>query len=313
MRRSAPLLAIAFAGIVLSASLGHGKTEIDQKLRYEFRDKTLVLRGFYPGKDLHYDSTGVLRNPTSSGDWTVDGIVHIEDISISRDHLRIKASRQHWGWVKVSGLTTIHDSDGRGHLDKGEKKNRALQIEADLGPNITLDTARAAVSRVFLDSKDNFVDFVPDYWKPCVAEALQNSSDTKLQSCRFSVEFLRIPGMQITTSTPSSATNSANVTHAPQQHLSRIGLGVSPPKALYQDNPSFSESARKAKFQGTVTLGLIVDASGKAEDVHVLMPLGCGLDDAAVRTVRTWKFKPSLKEGNPVAVEIAVEVDFHLY
>ena len=29
--------------------------------------------------------------------------------------------------------------------------------------------------------------------------------------------------------------------------------------------------------------------------------------------VRSWRFTPALKDGKPVAVQIAVEVDFHLY
>jgi TPR repeat protein len=38
-----------------------------------------------------------------------------------------------------------------------------------------------------------------------------------------------------------------------------------------------------------------------------------GLDEKAVEAVRSWRFSPALKDGKPVAVEIAVEVDFHLY
>jgi hypothetical protein len=32
-----------------------------------------------------------------------------------------------------------------------------------------------------------------------------------------------------------------------------------------------------------------------------------------VRAVEGWRFKPAEKDGQPVSVEIAVEVDFHLY
>jgi TPR repeat protein len=38
-----------------------------------------------------------------------------------------------------------------------------------------------------------------------------------------------------------------------------------------------------------------------------------GLDEKAVEAVRSWKFEPARKDGNPVALQIAVEVDFHLY
>jgi TPR repeat protein len=37
------------------------------------------------------------------------------------------------------------------------------------------------------------------------------------------------------------------------------------------------------------------------------------LDEKAVETVRAWRFEPARKGGNPVAVQIAVVVDFHLY
>jgi outer membrane biosynthesis protein TonB len=41
--------------------------------------------------------------------------------------------------------------------------------------------------------------------------------------------------------------------------------------------------------------------------------LGMGLDEKAIETVKTWRFEPGLKDGHPVNVEMAVEVDFHLY
>ena len=35
--------------------------------------------------------------------------------------------------------------------------------------------------------------------------------------------------------------------------------------------------------------------------------------EKAMEAVRNWKFEPAMKDGHPVRVEIAVEVDFHLY
>src|SRR5580700_5346823 len=92
-----------------------------------------------------------------------------------------------------------------------------------------------------------------------------------------------------------------------------VGGGVSPPRAIYQPEPEFSEEARKAKYQGVCTLGLIVGTDGRPTNIRVLNSLGMGLDEKAIETVRTWKFEPAMKDGHPVRVEIAVEVDFHLY
>ena len=93
----------------------------------------------------------------------------------------------------------------------------------------------------------------------------------------------------------------------------RIGKGVTPPRVIYQTDPEFSEEARKAKYQGTCVLGLIVDANGRPTAIRVINALGMGLDEKAIESVKNWKFEPGKKDGHDVSVEIAVEVDFHLY
>jgi len=60
-------------------------------------------------------------------------------------------------------------------------------------------------------------------------------------------------------------------------------------------------------------LSLVVNAQGEATKIHIVRPLGAGLDAKAVRAVEKWKFAPAEKDGKPVPVKIMVEVDFHLY
>ena len=93
----------------------------------------------------------------------------------------------------------------------------------------------------------------------------------------------------------------------------RVGGGVSAPRALNTPDPEYSEEARKAKFQGTVVLWLVVDQSGRPQQVKVARSLGMGLDQKAIEAVRRWTFEPAQKDGKPVAVQINVEVNFRLY
>jgi TonB family protein len=93
----------------------------------------------------------------------------------------------------------------------------------------------------------------------------------------------------------------------------KVGGGVSAPRATYTREPEFSELARAVGYQGVCTLGLIVGADGKPRNIHVINRIGLGLDEKAIEAVRSWRFSPALKNGQPVAVQIAVEVDFHLY
>jgi periplasmic protein TonB len=92
-----------------------------------------------------------------------------------------------------------------------------------------------------------------------------------------------------------------------------VGNGVSPPTAIYSPEPDYSEEARKAKYQGTVVLNVIVGPDGRVHNAAVARALGMGLDEKAIETVKTWKFKPATKDSKPVAVEVSVEVTFNLY
>jgi TonB family protein len=95
--------------------------------------------------------------------------------------------------------------------------------------------------------------------------------------------------------------------------LFHVGGGVSAPRPIYQTEPEFSEEARKAKFQGVCTIALIVGTDGRPSDIHVQTSLGMGLDEKAIEAVKNWRFEPAMKDGHPVRVPIAIEVDFHLY
>jgi TonB family protein len=291
---------------------------LQQHLRDQYQGKTLLLRGFHADDKLRYDATGTLVGKSTPGDWTTDGVVLLNDIHLSGDRLTIKARR-----VLVSA------SQGTFHFlaenPKKQKRGLALRIEADLGsPNPSPEQAAALLSRIFLSPKDDFAALVPEYWKYCVADGLGG----KNKNCRFSPEVAAIPGIasQVrsepvadasngsgsppATLPESSAVKSADFTSG---GMTRIGHGVSPPRVIYSPEPQFAEPARAAKYQGVLTLMLVVEKDGLPTNVHVVSPLGCGLDLKGVQAVRNWRFKPAEKDGQPVRVEIAVEVDFHLY
>lgn len=92
----------------------------------------------------------------------------------------------------------------------------------------------------------------------------------------------------------------------------KIGGGVSAPVPTYKPEPEYSEEARKAKFQGSVLLSIVVNADGSTSNIKILRALGLGLDEKAIEAVTKWRFRPSLKDGRPVAVVANVEVNFRL-
>jgi protein TonB len=93
----------------------------------------------------------------------------------------------------------------------------------------------------------------------------------------------------------------------------RVGGGVTAPKKIYDPDPDYSEEARKAKYQGTCILYVVVGPDGRTRDIRVQRTLGLGLDEKAIEAVKTWRFEPAMKDGKPVSVAINIEVTFHLY
>lgn len=93
----------------------------------------------------------------------------------------------------------------------------------------------------------------------------------------------------------------------------QVGGSVRAPVLTYSVDPEFSEEARKAKFSGNVQVALVVDEAGRPKNIRVERGVGMGLDEKAVEAVRQYKFKPAMKDGHPVPVELYIEVNFQIF
>lgn len=84
------------------------------------------------------------------------------------------------------------------------------------------------------------------------------------------------------------------------------------PQVVYQVEPEYSESARKARVHGSVKLRIDVSLDGRAINIRVLEGIGLGLDEAAIDAVKRWRFSPAMSGTQPVVAPAIVEVAFHL-
>ena len=154
-----------------------------------------------------------------------------------------------------------------------------VKIEIQLDPSHEdLASVSTLLAKVFLTKNDKLEDLIP-------------TAFTKVG------EGNRVTGQ---TSDAFSATES-------------VVNGVAPPRVLHQPDPEYSETARQHRLQGTVTLWMIVGTDGLVHNIRVVSCLGDGLDKKAVEAVSAWKFEPAQKNGLPTAVQLNVEVNFHLY
>ena len=90
----------------------------------------------------------------------------------------------------------------------------------------------------------------------------------------------------------------------------RVIPGIKPPKATNAPDPKFPDLPVDAERHGIVVMLVGINTKGRVEAVRVLRSDERAFEQAAVQTVKKWKFKPAEKNGGPVPVQVTVEMKF---
>jgi TonB family protein len=81
-------------------------------------------------------------------------------------------------------------------------------------------------------------------------------------------------------------------------------------RAGLNPTPNQTPPEAGATFAGTVFVLLIINEKGYVCSAQVIQGFDKQANKRAVETTRQWRFNPSKKNGNPVAVEMRVEISF---
>lgn len=269
------LLVLSIAWTAISALAANSKLT-ESEIRSALQNKVFTLRQPYAADRLRFDQNGTLQGNNFVGPWTLDAVVEITKVSSKHGSLEIVGNRL---YVSYSGLQANY----------ARSKRRITMVIPwnAAAPDALQDT----LARIFLTNTQTLADCAPDYWKPYLtdhAEALKQLAQKAHDSSTHTVLLYR-------------------------QNVYVVGSGVIPPRGTSTPDPKYSAEARSAKVEGTVVLLIVVNEAGKAVDPFILHPVGMGLDDQAVETVRKWQFNPAIFQSKPVPVLINVEVNFRLY
>jgi len=94
---------------------------------------------------------------------------------------------------------------------------------------------------------------------------------------------------------------------------SLVGGAVKAPVPLIQPEAEYTEEARKARINGVCLISMIVDPQGMPRNLQVKKSLNPGLDQNAMIAVNRYRFKPAMKDGEPIAVFVVIEVKFKIW
>lgn len=264
--------------------------DLQKQLDDDYAGKMLTLRHFYRGANLRFLPDGSLVGDAAVGPWTLDGRIEVQEARVGDGLLKIKGRRINVVFdhrhKSLDQLATLGDISGK-ERDDLEKALRSMEVNVTIelpSSNPSEQEVSSAMRAVFLMPGESMMEAVPSFWRKYFSEL--EGQPAKAPKAEGPIYRVMRPG------TPG---------------------GVTPPKVIFSPDPEYSERARKAKYQGTVVLWLVVDSTGAPRDIQIQVPLGDGLDEKAVEAVRTWQFVPAEKDGKNVAVMLNVEVSFRLY
>jgi len=106
-----------------------------------------------------------------------------------------------------------------------------------------------------------------------------------------------------------------NTDPAPTGKVSRQGQRdpvVVPAKVIYRFKPTYTPEAEAEEIEGKVILRITINTKGKVTAVKLIRGLGYGLDQAAIKAAKQWKFKPETVDGVPVQVQKRQTITFTL-
>jgi protein TonB len=83
---------------------------------------------------------------------------------------------------------------------------------------------------------------------------------------------------------------------------------------LFQPKPQYSADAMRAKVQGVASVSCVVETNGQPSNCHIVRSLDptFGLDAEAIKAAERWRFRPGTLRGEPVRVEVVIEMSFTL-
>lgn len=92
----------------------------------------------------------------------------------------------------------------------------------------------------------------------------------------------------------------------------RVGGRVAENNLITRVQPTYPAAAKEARIQGTVELEAVISKDGIPMELRVVRSPSDDLSNSALESVRQWRYRPTLLNGNPVEIVTTVIVNYTL-
>jgi hypothetical protein len=265
-----------FALVICGSSTWAGVPTREDQLRKEYVGTEQLLRYFFADDTLKFDAQGSPLNKPRLTAWTLAAPVMIEKVELKGKKLRLQGHRQLLVFDNTNQRMTRIRTDEMCWIEIG-------MIE---GPNQEAQL-REALAKVFIAKDEDLAPLLPDYWRDYISRF--SGRKTEGEACEES---------------KATAADGA----APVQ----VSAGVSEGMKIDSAMPIYLPIAREHSVEGELAMRAVIDKGGNVSRICLTKALGAGLDDMMVDTVRQWKYRPYLLNGQPVEIQTTIVTKFGL-
>jgi outer membrane biosynthesis protein TonB len=285
-------------------------TITEDELKQQFAGKTFFLRGGYFDNDLRFDERGQYAGNSSKASYTLS-LIEIDKVHLGKRKVELEGIR--YGLHFLGAAPTVDPMQASDKVRITPKKkyvkiaiDRAMvtapkkkksksdakngmpppaESASAVNPEVTTSVTKAqanelleqALDRVFSKGMDErMIASLPDFWQLYYQAAAKKSR----------------PG-------DPSILRQSDV-----DQKARLLTTFEPPS---------NDFAQNAGVAGIAQYRVVVAPDGKPAEIAVGRPIGFGLDENAVASIRKALFQPAMKDGKPVPVMVDLIVQFRIF
>ena len=311
----------------------------EDEIRRLLVGKELFLRGGYLDNDLSFNEHGVLVGHSPQGSYTLSGI-QIDKVRLTKHKLELEGQRYGLHFLgampyedptkavdqvnitpkkKVVKITIDRELvvKPKEKKEKGKAAKPAPQAAAPAPP------AEAAGAPNITDDAQAEIAAAPPAERPADAKSvtttISQAHANKLLEDALDNVFAQGFDSRLMQSMPDFwklyyAAAAAKSDYRPADPAVLRQSGVDQKARLTSTfEPASNEYAQDHGVAGMCLYHVVIGADGKPGEIAVARPIGFGLDESAVDTIRKATFQPAIKDGKPVPVMLDLVVEFRIY
>lgn len=298
------------------------KSISEETLRQELVGKRMYLRGGYLGNSLHFSNKGLLIGSAPPKVSYTLSLIEIEKVHLNERRLEIQGIRYGVHFLdEGSSEDALANADkvritpkkkvltitvDRARVEKQKKVKEAKHKEGGPHPasealssdfgSATGPASPASSRRVFSHANAN------QELRSAIQTIFSDGLDE--QMIRSLPDYWQTYFRTIATGTEYKPAGTTVLRQSATDRKARLISNIQSPS---------NDFAQMAGVVGIAQYHVVVGPDGRALEVAVGRPIGFGLDENAVESIRRATFEPAMKDGRPVPVLLDVLVQFRIY